>query len=146
MNLNDLFRLLRRFRFVALIVVLVWCWPRAPAIALSSPEPLRVDGDRRRRSPTVTGGQIGSVQNIDFLIPQYLARLDSPSSDRPPPPRCRRSVQDAPISVDQHGEPGTGIINIQVTSTDKAAVAPWANALANTLVTAVGQAVRGTDA
>ena len=37
------------------------------------------------------------------------------------------------------GEPGTGIIDIKVTSTDRNAVAPWAGALAKTLVIKAGQ-------
>ena len=35
-------------------------------------------------------------------------------------------------------QPGTGIIDIQVTSTDRAAVAPWAGELANSLIKAAG--------
>lgn len=132
MNLNDLLRLLRRFRYLAIAVILVVIVAGA-GVALSSPNryssTATVVAD-----PTVSGGQINSVGNIDFLIPQYLAHLDSAKFQNQAEATLPADLRDASISIVSTGQAGTGIIAIQVTSTTRAAVAPWATALANTLV------------
>ncbi len=131
MNPNDLLRLLRRFRYLALLVALV-VMAAGTAIALRSP-------DRYQSSatvvvdPTIVAGQTANVQQIDFLIPQYLAKLESRRYFLAARATLPAAIQDAPISVSATGEPGTGIIDIQVTSTSLAAVAPWAGALATHL-------------
>ncbi len=132
MNLNDLLRLLRRFRYLAIVVILV-VMAIGVGVALSSPNryssTATVVAD-----PTVTGGQVGNVQNIDFLIPQYLAHLDSAKFQNQAQATVPENLRSAPITIVTTGQAGTGIIDIHVTSTTRDAVAPWANALANTLV------------
>ncbi len=132
MNPNDLLRLLRRFRLVAIVIFLV-VMAGGTAVALRSPNRYQstatviVD-------PTVVSGQVGNVQQIDFLIPQYLAQLESRTYLITARATLPNEIRDAPITVSATGEPGTGIIDIKVTSTSRAAVAPWAGALATTLV------------
>jgi Mrp family chromosome partitioning ATPase/capsular polysaccharide biosynthesis protein len=132
-NPNDLLRLLRRFRLVAVVVALI-VMAAGTAVALRSP-------NRYQSSatvivdPTIVSGQAANVQQIDFLIPQYLALLKSRSYLIAARSTLPASIRDAPISVAATGEPGTGIIDITVTSTVRTAVAPWAGALAQRLVT-----------
>jgi Mrp family chromosome partitioning ATPase len=136
-NPNDLLRLLRRFRLVALVIFLV-VMAAGAGVALRSPNRYKstatviVD-------PTVVSGQVGNVQQIDFLIPQYLAQLESRTYLLAARATLPAAIKDAPITVAATGEPGTGIIDIKVTSTNRAAVAPWAGALARTLVTQAKQ-------
>jgi tyrosine-protein kinase Etk/Wzc len=84
--------------------------------------------------PQVAGGQAVPVSLIDFLVPSYLARLDTTrfkvqaSANLPP------SIRRAPVSISSTSSPGTGIININVSSTQQDAVAPWAKAMAQNLI------------
>ena len=133
MNLNDLLRLIRRFRVLAAAVLLVVI--AAGVIAAVVP------ADRYSSTATVIAdptigpdGQVGAVQQIDFLVPQYLARIGSRGFLSVAGAPLTPSVQRAPISISPSGEPGTGIISIEVTSTQRNAVAPWAAALAKTLI------------
>ncbi len=133
MNFNDLLRLLRRFRYLAIVVILV---VMAIGVGVAFSTPNRYSSTATVvADPTVVGGQVSSVGNIDFLIPQYLARLDSAKFENQAQATLPASIRDVPISIVSTGESGTGIIDIRVTSTTRNAVAPWATALANMLVT-----------
>ncbi|HEV7524936.1 MAG TPA: CpsD/CapB family tyrosine-protein kinase [Acidimicrobiia bacterium] len=132
MNFNDLLRLLRRFRYLAIVIgVLVML--AGTSLALRSPNRYASTATITA-DPTVVGGQSGPVGNIDFLIPQYLARLGTRKFTEEARATLPAAVKDAPIGVTSSGQPGTGIIVIQVTSTQKDAVAPWAAALSITLI------------
>jgi Mrp family chromosome partitioning ATPase len=136
-NPNDLLRLLRRFRFVAIVIALV-VMAAGTGVALRSPN--RYESSATVIvDPSVVSGQIGNVQQIDFLIPQYLAQLESRTYLLIARATLPKEIQDASISVSATGEPGTGIIDINVTSTNRDAVAPWAGALAKTLVKQAAQ-------
>jgi Mrp family chromosome partitioning ATPase/capsular polysaccharide biosynthesis protein len=134
MNINDLLRLLRRFRYLAIVVALL-VMAAGSAVALSSPNRYASTATITA-DPPITAGQLGPVGNIDFLIPQYLAHLHSRALTDKAAATLPANIQQAPISIVSTGEPGTGIIDIQVTSTDQNAVAPWATALAKTLIAA----------
>lgn len=132
MTFNDILSLLRRFRSLAIIV---FALVMAAGIAVGVRAPNRYASTATILvDPPIANGQIGAVQNIDFLIPQYLAQLGSRRFVDAASKKVPAEVANAPISIASSGEPGTGIIDIQVTSTNQNAVAPWANALATNLV------------
>ena len=132
MNLTDLLRLFRRYRVVAIVVVIVVL--AIGAFAAFTPSNKYQSTATVLVEPQVAGGQAVPVSLIDFLVPSYLARLDTTrfqaqaSADLPP------SIRRAPVSISSTAAAGTGIININVSSTQQDAVAPWAKAMAQNLI------------
>ena len=107
-SFNELLRLLRRFRFLAISVALLVV-AGGSAVALRSPDRFSSTATVVADPPIVANGSAPDVNQIDFLIPQYLARLGSntfisSAADRLPAAvethrsRCRAPRSPAPES------------------------------------------------
>jgi Mrp family chromosome partitioning ATPase len=82
-----------------------------------------------------TGQQASTgVQTINFLIPAFIERIESRPFRSRAAEGLPAGVADAPVTVKGSAESGTGVIAITVGSTNRAATAAWANALAERLL------------
>lgn len=75
------------------------------------------------------------VQVLDFIVPSLIARSESRALGDAAERRVPEAVRGASISVGTTDTSGAGVLSITVTSTRKEAVAPWATAYAQEIVT-----------
>ena len=74
------------------------------------------------------------VQVLDFIVPSLIARSESRALGDAAEARVPAEVRGASISVGTTDTSGAGVLSITVTSTRKEAVAPWATAYAEEIV------------
>ena len=132
MTLTDLLRSLNRFRrlvnVVALLTIGIGIF-----MAVSPPDRYRSTATVLVQPQLTEEGQPVAVQTIDFLVPSYLKTVDTRTFRSETARDVEPAARDAAIDIDASAESGTGIVTVTVSSTDRDATAPWAQALAERL-------------
>lgn len=132
MTIIDILRILARFRRLALVVAVVTL-AVGTFSALNPPDRYRATSTILVE-PKLASGQAVSVQVIDFLVPSFIKTVDTRTFRRDAAERVPAGARGADMSVTTSATRGTGILTIVASGTQRAAVAPWAAALADQLV------------
>jgi len=132
MTVTDILRTVARYRRLALLAAVLTLAIGVVA-AFSPPDRFR-SASTVLVQPKLANGQAVSVQVVDFLVPSFVRTIETRSFREGAAERLRAAARSADVSVSTSATTGTGILTISASSTDRDAVAPWAQALASELV------------
>jgi len=130
-ELIDLIRTLRRY-LVAALVAFTAVVAVATFALLSQPDRYEADATVLV-TPVADLGQT-SVFAVENAVPALEARLNSRSFYTQALERVPAEFRTSDVSVSGGAEPGTGVFTITAEGSDRAAVAPWANAFTLELI------------
>jgi capsular exopolysaccharide synthesis family protein len=134
-TITDILRTLARFRRLAIFVAIITL--AVGSVAAFAPPDRFHAASTVLVQPRLVNEQAVSVQLVDFLVPTFIRTMDTRDFRRDASRDVPASVRDAHIDIDATATLGTGIITIEVSSTERDAVAPWAQAMAGHLVDSI---------
>lgn len=131
MQLNDLFRALRRHRIPALLAFTAFFAVSVAAAFL--PSPLYRASTTTLVQPDPERAQVSTVQAVEFVMPSLVAVVESRSLESEAREELSPALRTAAADIGAEVEPGTGVLHVFATSSRRDVVAPLADAAAAVL-------------